>query len=88
VNYRIYYLQESPPTEKEANISRERFKIMVDRKKEYVNRQSDMQLLIELNANTFEYWHRDVEKNTKYTYFLIAVDSEGRESEAAYVSIK
>ncbi len=36
-------------------------------------------LLVELNADTFLYWHRNVEKDKQYTYDLVAVDDEGRE---------
>ena len=45
-------------------------------------------LLIELDANTYKYWHRNVEKDKQYVYALIAVNNENREGDAAYISIK
>jgi uncharacterized repeat protein (TIGR02543 family) len=45
-------------------------------------------LLIELDVNTFKYWHRNVEKEKQYIYALIAVNNENREGDAAYISIK
>lgn len=40
-----------------------------------------------LDANTFVYWHRGVDKSKTYFYYIIAVNSEGRESPAAYLVI-
>ncbi|NOR53001.1 MAG: hypothetical protein GQ536_02795 [Candidatus Aminicenantes bacterium] len=45
-------------------------------------------LLVELNADSLEYIHRDVEKNRKYKYALVAVDSMNRESEPIYTKIE
>jgi hypothetical protein len=45
-------------------------------------------LVVELNANTFDYWHRGVEKDMRYTYALVAVNGEGREGDWAYVSVQ
>lgn len=45
-------------------------------------------LLVELNADTSEYWCRDVEKNKQYTYVLVAVDDENRESPQTYTAIQ
>ena len=45
-------------------------------------------LLIELDVNTFKYWHRNVEKDTQYAYALIAVNNENREGDPAYISVK
>lgn len=45
-------------------------------------------LLVELSANTFEYWHRRVNKDKEYTYALCAVNDEGREGEPASVTVK
>lgn len=44
--------------------------------------------LIELNANTFKYWHRRVEKDKQYTYALVAVNDEGREGDPAYLTVQ
>lgn len=44
-------------------------------------------LLVELNADTSEYWCRDVEKDKQYTYALVAVDDENRESPQIYTAI-
>jgi hypothetical protein len=45
-------------------------------------------LLVELSADSLEYIHRDVEKNRKYKYALVAVDSMNRESEPIYTKIE
>jgi hypothetical protein len=45
-------------------------------------------LLVELNADTFEYWHRGVDKDEQYSYALCAVDNKGREGEFAYTAIQ
>ncbi len=45
-------------------------------------------LLVELSADYFEYIHVDVEKNRKYKYALVAVDSSNRESEPIYINIE
>ncbi|TET70923.1 MAG: hypothetical protein E3J44_05130 [Candidatus Aminicenantes bacterium] len=44
-------------------------------------------LLVELSTDSLEYIHRDVEKNRKYKYALVAVDSMNRESEPIYTKI-
>lgn len=40
-------------------------------------------VLIELNSDTFEYWHRKVKKQRKYTYSIVAVNDEGKEGDPA-----
>jgi len=45
-------------------------------------------LLVELSADSLGYIHRDVEKNKKYKYALVAVDGMNRESEAIYIKIE
>lgn len=45
-------------------------------------------MLVELSADSLEYIHRDVEKNRKYKYALVAVDSMNRESEPIYTKIE
>ena len=45
-------------------------------------------LLVELNADTFQYWHRKVEKDRQYTYLLVAVNDEGREGNPAYLTVQ
>lgn len=45
-------------------------------------------LLVELSADSLEYIHRDVEKNKKYKYALVAVDGMNRESEPIYTKIE
>ena len=41
----------------------------------------------ELNADTFEYWHRGIGKDYQYTYALVAVNAEGREGVRAYITV-
>jgi len=45
-------------------------------------------LLVELNADTFQYWHRGVEKDRQYAYILVAVNDEGREGNPAYLTVQ
>jgi len=45
-------------------------------------------LLAELDPGTFEYIHTNVVKDKPYTYALRAVDSGGREGEAAYLEVR
>lgn len=40
-------------------------------------------LVIELDSNTFEYWHMGVEEDKSYTYALVAMNNEGREGNSA-----
>ncbi len=47
-----------------------------------------MSLLAEVNANTFEFWHRDVRKDQFCRYAVCAVDAQGRQGEFSYVEIK
>ena len=45
-------------------------------------------LLAEVGADKLEYWHRRIDKEKAYSYALIAVDNEGRESLPAYATIQ
>jgi len=45
-------------------------------------------LLVELDANTFEYQHRNVEGGKQYTYAIAAVNDEDREGDPAYATIQ
>jgi len=45
-------------------------------------------LLVELSADTFKYWHRRVEADKTYTYALVAVNNENRESDPASVTVQ
>ncbi len=54
----------------------------------YVVEGKTQSLLVELSADSLEYMHRDVEKNRKYKYALVAVDSVNRESEPIYIKIE
>ncbi|MGD9347964.1 MAG: serine hydrolase, partial [Candidatus Aminicenantes bacterium] len=44
-------------------------------------------LLAEVDANTFEYWHRKVHEDTSYIYAISAVTSDDRESAPLFVSV-
>jgi hypothetical protein len=51
--------------------------------------EGDSQSLVaELDANTFEYWHRGVTDTKPYTYALVGVNDESREGDPAYVTIR
>ena len=41
-----------------------------------------------LDAKTFKYWHRGVDKTREYTYSIVALNSEGREGDAAIVVVR
>lgn len=47
-----------------------------------------MSLLVELNANTFHYWHRRVEEHKLYTYIICAVNNEDREGDLTYITVQ
>jgi CubicO group peptidase (beta-lactamase class C family) len=44
-------------------------------------------LLAEVDANTFEYWHRKVDEDTAYIYAVSAVTGDDRESTPMFVSV-
>jgi CubicO group peptidase (beta-lactamase class C family) len=44
-------------------------------------------LIAEVDANTFEYWHRKVAEDTVYIYAISAVTNENRESTPTFVSV-
>jgi hypothetical protein len=48
----------------------------------------DRTLVAEPGADTFQYWHRRVEKDKSYTYAIIAVNNTGRESDPVSVTVK
>ncbi len=54
----------------------------------YVLEGADLNLVVELDANTFEYWHTNVDGNQSYTYALVAVDNENREGEKAFTTVR
>jgi hypothetical protein len=45
-------------------------------------------LLAEISFGTYDYWHRKVQKDKKYTYAITAVDNKSRESAPAYITVK
>lgn len=47
-----------------------------------------LNIVVELDANTFEYWHRNVDGNQAYTYALVALDNENREGEKAFTTVR
>lgn len=53
----------------------------------YLVNREHQNLLDELDVETLEYLHRDVEKNKQYIYALFAVNEEGREGQAVYVTV-
>jgi len=54
----------------------------------YLIEGTNESLLVELDAETFGYWHRRVEKDKTYTYSLSAVTEEGREGEPAFATLQ
>lgn len=45
-------------------------------------------LLVELNTDTFFYWHRKVEKDKRYSYAICAVNDEGREGLTTLITVQ
>ncbi len=45
-------------------------------------------LLVELNSNTFEHWHRGVTKGGIYRYAIYAVDASDKEGDPAYITVQ
>ena len=60
----------------------------VDKYRIYQVKEGFQSLLTELNSETFEYWHRRVENDRKYTYALVAVNDKGREGTPAYTMVQ
>ncbi len=79
VKYRIYQVQENQQKEIEEDFLRVKNKEFFRRGRNTLIRGETMSLLVELDASTFEYWHRDVEKNKQYKYAIAAVNDKGRE---------
>ena len=44
--------------------------------------------VVELSADTFEYWHRRVDRDKQYIYALCAVNNDNEEGEPAYVTVQ
>ncbi len=60
----------------------------VEKYKIYLVEGENKILLTEVDAQTFVYWHRRVEKNRVYRYGLTAVDKFGRESEVVTIELR
>lgn len=45
-------------------------------------------LLVELNADTFFYWHRKVQKDKRYSYALCVVNDKGREGLTTLITVQ
>jgi hypothetical protein len=54
----------------------------------YVVEGEIKKLLIELNASTFEYWHRRVGKDRQYTYAICAVNNEDKEGDTTPITVQ
>lgn len=54
----------------------------------YLVEDGDWDLLTELNPGSYDFRHRNVEKEKKYTYALTLVDSENGESEPVYITVQ
>jgi lysophospholipase L1-like esterase len=54
----------------------------------YLVNDGNRDLVTEVNANTFEYWHRKTERDKSYSYALVAVNDENREGEAALLTFQ
>ena len=70
----------------EPNPNNEDFNIVKYRIYRVINGED--YLLTELNASSFEYWHRNVWKGKEYIYYIVAVNDADLESIAAYITVQ
>lgn len=54
----------------------------------YVAHNSQLNLLVQVNSSTFQYWHRNVQSGENVTYAITAVNAEGQESVPAYYTLE
>ena len=54
----------------------------------YLVEGESQNLLVELNSNTFRYWHRRVGKDRQYVYAICAVNNEDREGDPTYITVQ
>ena len=54
----------------------------------YLAEGESRDLLVELSAETFEYWHRGVNKDTQYTYAIVTVSDEDIESDPVCIIVR
>lgn len=54
----------------------------------YQIERDSQKLLVELDANIYEYLHRSVEKNKMYTYAIVSVNNENEESRPIYTTVE
>ena len=59
----------------------------IARYKIYLIKNGGEELIKELNAHTFEYWDRNVEKEALYRYKLVALNSNLREGDPVFLDI-
>jgi hypothetical protein len=86
VKYRIYLISETQ-NRNEVNPSRLNIN-RTSRRNRIIDRQTENRsFLVELDANTFEYWQRNVDNDKSYTYEIVAVNDEGREGDPAIIII-
>lgn len=60
----------------------------IEKYKIYLVEGESKALLKELDVQTFEFWHRKVEKDKVYKYGLTARDQFGRETEPVYIEVR
>lgn len=60
----------------------------IDRYKIYLIEEDQEVFLAETDGGIFQYIHRDVDKDRTYTYALRAIDSGGREGDAASLAVR
>ncbi|UCE21703.1 MAG: hypothetical protein JSV46_05675, partial [Candidatus Aminicenantes bacterium] len=60
----------------------------VDQYRIYVVEEKGRRLLAELEADAFQFIHKEAEMNKTYNYALVAVDKEKRECQPVYAEIK
>jgi lysophospholipase L1-like esterase len=60
---------------------------IIEKYRIYLVEDEGAALISELSSSTFEYWHRNVDKDKLYKYAITALDSYGRESGLVYTEI-
>lgn len=53
----------------------------------YLGEGNRRQFLAEVDDGTFSYWHRKVSRDVSCTYAIVALNEEGREGEASFITI-
>jgi len=74
--------EKNPKNDENSSIKISNYKVYL------IGEEGVRTLLTTVDANTLEYNHENVEKDTEYTYWVTSVDSDGNESRISEVTVK